>query len=391
MSKNNAPIIKKVIKKGGHGHHGGAWKVAYADFVTAMMAFFLLLWLLTATPVENLKGLADYFSPTMGLKDKMGIGFRGGQGTTDEGASPGDSANVGLVFGAPPSGPIVKLQERDNQTENMDNDQVLFSRTEQDLTKAVQESPELKKFSENILIQQTPEGLIIQLIEKKDEPMFEPSGEDLKPLAKKILERIIAVVRFLPNYIQVSGHTTSLPPAQDGEKKWDSNWELSAARANSTRRFLMTLGVDPDQIARVTAKADQEPLDREEPEAPENSRISITLLRNQRAPSHKKVSPEQLLLGEDSIERLREIRERGKGGDDKKPTDADKNSAPNNPPANTNSAPNTSDKNEAEPAGEPKENTETSPNSVPSETLDAPKTEANPATEPAPKAEQSPQ
>jgi chemotaxis protein MotB len=389
MAKNNAPIIKKVIKKGGHGHHGGAWKVAYADFVTAMMAFFLLLWLLTATPVENLKGLADYFSPTMGLKDKMGIGFRGGQGTTDEGASPGDSANVGLVFGAPPSGPIIKLQERDNHTENMDNDQILFSRTEQDITKAVQESPELKKFAENILIQQTPEGLIIQLLDRKDDPMFEANGEDLKPLAKKILERIIAVVRFLPNYIQLSGHTTSLPPAQDAEKKWDSNWELSAARANSTRRFLMNLGVDPDQIARVTAKADQEPLDREEPEAPENSRVSITLLRNQRAPSHKKVAPEQLLLGEDSIERLREIRERKSDGGNKKTEESAKTPAPNATPAapaaNPAAAPDSANKNETAPA----EKT-ASPQDVPQNT--APETPAaveKPQDKPAESSEKS--
>src|SRR5215213_9070956 len=112
LSDNRPVIVIKKVKKGGHGgHHGGAWKVAYADFVTAMMAFFLLLWLLTATPVENLKGLADYFSPTVGMQGKLGIGFKGGRAPDTEGVSTGDWASKGLIFGAPPSGPIVKFPE----------------------------------------------------------------------------------------------------------------------------------------------------------------------------------------------------------------------------------------------------------------------------------------
>src|SRR5689334_9406856 len=132
-----APIIIKKIKKGGHGHHGGAWKVAYADFVTAMMAFFLLLWLLQSTPVEQLAGLADYFSPTLGLTGKMGIGFAGGKAPNTEGWSTGDWASLGLIFGAPPSGPIIKLpDDEDNKAD--ENQPINFDAITKQVSETIQ-------------------------------------------------------------------------------------------------------------------------------------------------------------------------------------------------------------------------------------------------------------
>src|SRR4051812_34599760 len=164
MSKPGSKIIiVKKIKKGGHGHHGGAWKVAYADFVTAMMSFFLLLWLLTATPVENLKGLADYFSPTMGMQGKLGIGFSGGRSPDSEGQSQGNWASMGLIFGSPPSGPIIKFPDKDNLTEQ-DNQNIEFGKMKEDVANNLTKN-KLSEFQDNILIEQTPDGLKINIMD----------------------------------------------------------------------------------------------------------------------------------------------------------------------------------------------------------------------------------
>lgn len=288
-------IIIKKIKKGGHGHHGGAWKVAYADFVTAMMAFFLLLWLLTSTPVENLQGLADYFSPTIGLQGKMGIGFSGGQSPNTEGVSLGDWASQGLIFGAPPSGPIIKFPETDNNSTDQ-YEPVSFSRMGEEITKAIKGTLESTPFNDSVLIDITPEGLRVQITDKDKRTMFEDGSAVLLPHAKDILTKIAAVVAVIPHYLKIEGHTSSSP--FKGMKNDYSHWELSADRANTTRRFLESLNVDPEQIGRVVAKADHDLLNRNDAEDVINNRITVILLKNSFIAMHKQPAPEEILLGE---------------------------------------------------------------------------------------------
>lgn len=295
MADGKSDIVIKKVKKGGHAPHGGAWKVAYADFVTAMMAFFLLLWLLTATPVENLKGLADYFTPTMGLQGKMGIGFRGGMAPNDIGVSSGDWASMGLVFGSPPSGPIIKMPEQDNKIDE-DNDQVTFNKVEQDISKAVEESEGLGPFRDSILIEQTPEGLNINIVDRQRRSMFEKDSAVLRDQAKAILGKISQIVKHIPNYIQIVGHSGSdfIPESPEY-----TAWELSADRANSARRYLLSIGIEREQIARIVAKADQDPFNRDNLQDPANSRVTVTLLRKSILAYHKQPAPEEILLEPD--------------------------------------------------------------------------------------------
>lgn len=290
--KGGQTIIIKKIKKGGHGRHGGAWKVAYADFVTAMMAFFLLLWLLTATPVENLEGLADYFSPTMGLKGNIGIGFSGGQSSNTEGWSRSDWTSLGLVFGSPPSGPIIKMPDQDNYIDN-DNAPVKFQDIQDKIEKNIENSPETKEFKDSIIIEQTPEGINIQITDKEGRSMFEDNTANLQPYAKQILSKIADIIKKVPNYIQIVGYTSS-----DYVSKEDYTvWEISVDRANAVRRYLATQGLDPGQVIRVVGKGDCEPLDRDNKNAPVNSRFAITLLRKSVVADYKQPAPDEVILG----------------------------------------------------------------------------------------------
>jgi chemotaxis protein MotB len=293
MAAPGTTIIIKKIKKGGHGHHGGAWKVAYADFVTAMMAFFLLLWLLTATPVENLKGLADYFSPTLGLQGKLGIGFAGGRSPDSEGRSQGNWASMGLIFGSPPSGPIIKFPDQDNKTDE-DNQKVEFGKAKDEVSKSIKESPELSEYQDNVQIEQTPEGLRINITDTENRPMFKQGSAELEPSSRKILGKIANLVKDIPNYLQISGSTNSLTNAKDESY---TNWELSADRANAARRYLIKVGVESLQIARVVALADQEPLEAKAPEAPQNNRVTITLLRKTLLAYNRQPAPEDVIMG----------------------------------------------------------------------------------------------
>lgn len=292
MSKDQTIIIKK-IKKGGHGHHGGAWKVAYADFVTAMMAFFLLLWILTATPAEQLEGLADYFSPTIGLQGKMGIGFSGGKSPNTEGWSTGDWASLGLIFGAPPSGPIIKLPENeDNKTE--ESERIKIKEVKDVVEGALKGDQGLSKYKDNINIEQTPEGLNINITDQKGRSMFKPGTAELQMHTKQILSKIAAIVGSIPNYIQIVGHTAS---GFSGETEEYSTWELSVDRANAARRYLQTVGVEAAQIARIVGKGNNEPMNREKRDDIANSRVAVTLLRKSIIAYHKQPAPEEIILG----------------------------------------------------------------------------------------------
>lgn len=276
--KKEASIIIKKIKKGGHGgHHGGAWKVAYADFVTAMMAFFLLLWLLQATAQSQKEGIAEYFTPTIGVRDAAGIGFKGGKTSYDEGRKVAEKSPPGIIVGRMPQGPTAQKQEKQAPVES-DSDAYLFEKAQKDIKQAMEEDPNFRDFKDNVIVEQTPEGLKIEIIDDDKMPMFEQGGTQLTQAGEKILRKMADVIKAMPNRISLTGHTEATNYIDDSATY--SNWELTADRANSARRFLMTTNMEPTRVAKVVGRADQELLDPKNPTASRNRRITIILLRN---------------------------------------------------------------------------------------------------------------
>jgi chemotaxis protein MotB len=283
-------VIKKVIKVEG-GHHGGAWKVAYADFVTAMMAFFLLLWLLNVTTDEQKRGVADYFAPTAASKSTSGSGgILGGTAMSKEGARVGQSSPPTVIMElAPPrqrnpaeadeevkDGEAGDLEEQELLKQMAEREQEEFEKAEEELRQAMRDSPGLADMAENLIIDNTPEGLRIQLVDQDKASMFPSGGSKMNANLEKILAKVADIVHRMPNQIAISGHTDSVP--FHGRNDY-GNWELSAERANASRRALVKYGVPLSRIASVSGKADTDPLVPEDPTLPTNRRISIVLLR----------------------------------------------------------------------------------------------------------------
>jgi chemotaxis protein MotB len=275
---HNQPIIinKKVKKGGDHGHHGGAWKVAYADFVTAMMAFFLLLWLLSTTTVEQRSGIADYFTPTTSLRsgESGAGGILGGQTLSDSGAKIGEGGTPSVVVELTPPGSR-DAKEKDIEELAAKREQESFEDALQALNKAITDSPELSDLKDNIQVDMTSEGMRIQIVDREGGALFRAGSAEMNARTRQLIGQIAKVVATLPNNISISGHTDSNPFSRGDY----SNWELSSDRANASRRQLVSSGIDPTRIVQVVGKADQEPLVEEDPFLPENRRVSIFLRR----------------------------------------------------------------------------------------------------------------
>lgn len=311
MADQIQPIIIKRIKKGGHGHHGGAWKVAYADFVTAMMAFFLLLWLLSVTTQDKRKAIADYFTPTIGIKDSKGIGMNGGRSpNSKKGKSMSDLTAPGIVIGQVQQGPVpkqpedndkqkpdaesaaaekVKSDDKKDDDENQDHqDSEQFKLTEQEVNQALESDEDLKKMKNNVQIEQTPEGLKIDLIDDPKKPMFSSGGAVLTEAGKKVLDSMANIISKTPNQITIIGNTDAEGPS--GNSRY-TNWELSADRANAARRALVTTQLGAERVARVVGLADRQLLDKEAPNSPRNRRVTVILMRGSYARDPNKVQP----------------------------------------------------------------------------------------------------
>jgi len=288
MSGNRPIVIKKVKKVIGGGHHCGAWKVAYADFVTAMMAFFLLMWLINTTSPEQKRGIADYFAPASVSRSSQGSdGLLGGTAFQEDGARSSGSnrkideesaeASQQTKSGGAATGEKSSKEPSENALAqamaNRENAQ--FASAEASLRQALQDLPDYAELSRNLIIEQTPEGLNIQLVDQEGRAMF--TGSSAEPLARTqhLLEAVSKVIDRLPNRISISGHTDSVAPGKPGY----SNWDLSADRANAARRILEKSGVEGDRIYQVSGKGDREPLYPDDPDLPANRRISIVLLR----------------------------------------------------------------------------------------------------------------
>ena len=305
MADNSPIIIRKVIEEGGHGHHGGAWKVAYADFVTAMMAFFLMLWLLATADQQQLKGLAEFFSEA-----DINAGQPGGIGGMLDGitiatddmsiqmpispfaaaappltVTPRDvdpdaftldlAAEYGLVNGVELelSG---EIDDAAFAAERQRREQAAFDAAKEAILTALSETPELARFTDSLLIDDTPEGLRIQLIDRDQTAMFPTASAELYPGARGLIGLVARSIEALPNQLSIRGHTDSRPFAPGA--RYD-NWRLSSDRANATREALVAAGVAPGRIAEVIGKADAEPLFAEDPADARNRRISVVMLR----------------------------------------------------------------------------------------------------------------
>jgi chemotaxis protein MotB len=301
------PIIIKKIKKGGGGHHGGAWKVAYADFVTAMMAFFLLLWLLSVTTPAQKMGLAEYFTPTIGVKDSMGIGIKGGLKSAEAGKSKNDLTQVGLVVGqvrqgAAAAAPNSQAGEHDPNADAMSkNEKTVESKTDieefqstaEDMKQSVEVDEDLKEYKNNILIQDTPEGLKIDMIDDAKKPMFVPGGAVLTETGKKVLDSMSRMVAKTPNNITIKGHTDSASSTQNPQY---TIWELSADRANSARRMLATTQLEPERVVKIEGLADKDLLVPQEPTNPRNRRITLIIMRGSYFRDPKAIATTRTLL-----------------------------------------------------------------------------------------------
>ncbi len=302
MASNEQPIIIKRVKKAAHAHHGGAWKIAYADFVTAMMAFFLLMWLISMTTPEQKEGLADYFAPPNISRSKSGSGgVLAGTAHDSRGAREGGAVAAVVLSIAPPAEdeskgddkgrtpgegqmgdkvhrgaevpfPEEALLESDDQRQETR----AFARAEMSIRQSLNDLPELAELSKHIIIDETPEGLRIQLVDQEGRSMFPTDSAVPYERTRVLIKAIAKTLSQLPNRITLGGHTDSAPM---GTGEDYTAWELTADRANAARRLLMESGLNVNRIYQVAGKADSEPLFPEDPFMAANRRISIVLLR----------------------------------------------------------------------------------------------------------------
>ncbi len=275
-AKKLQPIIIKRVKKGGHSAHGGAWKIAYADFVTAMMAFFLLMWLLGSTSEGDKKGLSDYFQSPLKVAMQGGSGAGASQSVINGGGND-------LTQSA---GQSKRGDGADSKARRLSGDQAKINRAKLDAQKLgelsakisaiISSNPKLAEFSDQIKLSITADGLQIQIVDDQKRPMFDSGSPSVKPYMREILQEIGTALTDVDNKISVDGHTDQTPYG-NGARGY-SNWELSADRANSTRRELVVAGLPDGKIARVMGLASSVLLDEDNPRSPANRRISITVM-----------------------------------------------------------------------------------------------------------------
>ena len=274
--KKLQPIIVKKIKKGGHAVHGGAWKIAYADFVTAMMAFFLLMWLLGSTSEGDKKGIADYFQSPLkvallnggsGSGDSSSVLKGGGQDLTRSGGqvkrgdveAPRNTINLQALRHEQRAAEAAKLQEISEQVES-----------------ELKNSAKLAQYASQIKMDMTRDGLRIQIVDEQARPMFDSGSAVVKPYMRELLRAIGSVLVEVPNRLTLEGHTDATP--FPGGDRGYSNWELSADRANASRRELVAGGLTEERVLRVLGLASSQPFTRQDPADPQNRRISIIVM-----------------------------------------------------------------------------------------------------------------
>lgn len=278
MSKNEkSTIVVRRIKKHKHAHHGGSWKIAYADFMTAMMAFFLVMWLLATSTPSQRHQIAEYFR--MPLRVAISNGDRA---SLSDSPIPGGGDDVIKVEGE-------VLRKRINKIDQQRNFQAL-ERAREKLETLIQTDPRLNNFKSNLMLSLTEDGLLIQITDTQSRPMFNIGSYVPAPYMRDILQALVPVINELPNRISLTGHTDSLPYTGGGVGY--SNWELSADRANASRRTMAAAGLRRDKFLRIIGAADMMSLAGTQPDDPSNRRISILVLSKEK---------EQAILREDTV------------------------------------------------------------------------------------------
>jgi chemotaxis protein MotB len=266
-------IVKKIYQVSHGGHHGGAWKVAYADFVTAMMAFFLLMWLLGATTEKQRKALADYFSPTLVQKKENSAGSNGmfgGASLVDPDNYPHRAAQTGSRSLTIPKSAKGGPKESNTKAD----DEARFASMKQLLQYRLNSSPTMRRFARSVRLVETNDGLRIDLVDDADFAMFLVGTDHLTAEATNLMRVIGLVINEVPNAVVVRGHTDASPYASN---QGLSNWTLSTARAEATRRALVLHGVDIRRFSRIEGVADREPYNPLDRFDPRNRRMSVTL------------------------------------------------------------------------------------------------------------------
>ena len=283
MSQNGKPlqpIIIKKIKKGGHAHHGGAWKIAYADFVTAMMAFFLLMWLLGSTSKGDLKGIESYFAAPMKVS-LMGGDASGSSTSILPGAGPRLESSAGKAGSTQDSRDQSKAEKTAAQAAEAREEARRLEELKKKITALLKERPGLAENIDQIRMEITSEGLRIQIVDDQKRPMFDIGKSDVKPYMQEILREIGSAIKDTDNPISLTGHTDSKPYGM-GERGY-SNWELSADRANSSRRELIAGGMPEGKIKRVSGMASTDLLLPTDSTNPINRRIIIVVMTSEAA------------------------------------------------------------------------------------------------------------
>jgi chemotaxis protein MotB len=306
MAKSERPIIIKRIIVAGGGHHGGAWKVAYADFVTAMMAFFLLLWLLGSTTEDQRKSLADYFSPSPAVSSSnSGSGGLLGGVTI---SVPGSLSSPNAAFTSQEAAPntLVKATENDGAGEGAQGEDSgqgkdpgqqaagappkpgappsltpeqrekrQFDKAAEALKQALEKSPDLQGLKNNLLVDQTPEGMRVQIVDNEGKSMFALGSTQMNDDMRKLLTKVVQAIGPLNNKIAIRGHTDATPFANNPQ----GNWDLSSQRASATLKALTAMGLPPNRLTDVSGRAEVDPLFPENPNDPRKLRISIILFK----------------------------------------------------------------------------------------------------------------
>jgi chemotaxis protein MotB len=285
------PIIKKIILEDGHGGaHGGAWKIALADMMTAMMAFFLLMWLLGASNEDQRKSVADYFRPSSHSQIQFGElagsnGLLGGRSVIDPDGFPFTAKQTALLERLTPeseggtqegeSGQDGRGQSGTGESGKAKQDRENFEKLEKELKEKLSENKQLKSMQDQVNITRDKDGLRIEIIDKADYSMFRLGTNQLDPKAAQLLSEVAKSIKDLPNKVAIRGHTDSLGFAPDSGR---NNWTLSTERADATRQLMQGAGVAYQRFQRIEGVADTAPFVPANPADPRNRRVSITVL-----------------------------------------------------------------------------------------------------------------
>lgn len=275
MADDLRPVVIKRIKKVQGGHHGGAWKIAFADFMTAMMAFFLMMWLLGSVSKSQLKGISEYFSTPLKMVLSSGPALGNASsivqgGGTDLSRTEGQGRKSGNGLMSRPK----DLKAAKAELERLELEKLAQLKVK--VESSIRGNRMLQLFEKQLMLDLTSEGLQLQIVDEQNRPMFDLASAELQPYTREVLREIGMLLNDVPNKISISGHTDAKPFA--GGERGYSNWELSSDRANACRRELIAGGMEDSKVVRIVGLASSILMDKENPENPVNRRISIVVM-----------------------------------------------------------------------------------------------------------------